>query len=303
MASRVYAVTIITPGGLRTIRFALPSWALCLAGFANVVGIITLAIFLVNFSRMSIKVLEFNRLRSEFEGLKIENRMYHASTTQLGEKLWTLESLAQKLSVAVGLEKKPIQAEAADISSVTFPVEDLVDGSQVAKVTVLPELQKLATNAEDLEGRFLKIERSYSDQTTRRAHTPTIWPVLGLLWDRFGRRESISEMGEAEYHAGIDISADYGHQVLASADGTVSAVERRPDYGNLIILDHGSGLTTRYAHLSACNVSEGQKVKRGQLIGLVGRSGRASGPHLHYEVRLNANSVNPLRYLSNSSKR
>jgi murein DD-endopeptidase MepM/ murein hydrolase activator NlpD len=160
----------------------------------------------------------------------------------------------------------------------------------------------LSTNATGLEGKFLKIDRYYSDQTTRRAHTPNMWPVLGLLWDRFGWRDSVSEIGEAEYHNGIDICAPFGYQVLASADGVVALVERRPDYGNLIIVDHGSGLTTRYAHLSGFMVSQGERVKRGQIIGLVGKTGRATGPHLHYEVRLNGNPVNPLRYISKPSK-
>src|SRR5512136_2599981 len=104
MAKRVYTLAIAWPDGSKTYKIALPSWLLYLGGFANLVGILTLAIFLVNFSRMSIKVLEFNRLRSELEGLKTENEMYHASTTQLGEKLWSLESLAQKLASSVGLD-------------------------------------------------------------------------------------------------------------------------------------------------------------------------------------------------------
>jgi murein DD-endopeptidase MepM/ murein hydrolase activator NlpD len=302
MAKRSYTLTIAWPDGSKTYKIVLPSWLLYLGGFANLVGILTLTIFLVNFSRMSIKVLEFNRLRSELEGLKIENEMYHASTTQLGEKIWSLESLAGKLSVAVGLEKKTDSSSPADISSVTFPVDDSASESLVVRTVLLPELRRLRTNAAGLEGKFLKIDRYYSDQTTRHAHTPNMWPVLGLLWDRFGWRDSVSEIGEAEYHNGIDICAPYGYQVLASADGVVALMERRPDYGNLIIIDHGSGLTTRYAHLSGFMVSQGERVKRGQIIGLVGKTGRATGPHLHYEVRLNGNPVNPLRYISKPSK-
>jgi murein DD-endopeptidase MepM/ murein hydrolase activator NlpD len=302
MAKRAYTLTIAWPDGSKTHKIALPSWLLYLGGFANLVGIITLVIFLVNFSRMSIKVLEFNRLRSELEGLKTENEMYHASTTQLGEKLWSLEALAEKLSVAVGLEKRPSLMPSSNIRSVTFPVDGAASESLAIRAVLLPELKRLSTSTAGLEGRFLKIDRYYSDQTTRYAHTPNMWPVLGLLWDRFGWRESVSEIGEAEYHNGIDICAPYGCQVLASADGVVALVERRPDYGNLIIINHGSGLTTRYAHLSGFLVSQGEQVKRGQIIGLVGKSGRATGPHLHYEVRLNGNPVNPLRYISKTSK-
>lgn len=302
MAKRAFTITINRPDSPKTFSFSLSSGLLYLGGLANVVGMITLVIFLLSFSRMSVKVLEFNRLRSELEGLKIENKMYQASTNQLGEKLWSLESLARRLSVAVGLEKKPDFGAPPDISSVTFPVDDPINGSDGVDTIFLPELHRLTTTAVDLEGRFLKIDRYYCDQATRRAHIPSIWPALGLLWDRFGWRENVSEIGEAEYHCGIDISAALGHPVLASADGVVVTVDTRPDYGNMIIIDHGSGLTTRYAHLSGFRVTLGERVKRGQLIGLVGKSGRATGPHLHYEVRLNGNPVNPLRYISKTPK-
>lgn len=302
MAKKAYSITINWPNSPKTFSFSLPAWLLYMGGLANLVGILTLVIFLVNFSRMSIKVLEFNRLRSELEGLKMENKMYQASTNQLGEKIWSLESLARKLSVAVGIKNTLASDSSADISSVAFPVDDPTDGPDGAGTILLPELHRLATDEKGLERRFFKIERFYSDQTTRRAHTPNIWPALGLLWDRFGWRDDVSEIGEAEYHCGIDISAPLGHPVVASADGVVALLDSRPDYGNLIIIDHGSGLTTRYAHLSGFRVTLGQRVKRGQLIGLVGRSGRATGPHLHYEVRLNGNAVNPLRYLSRTPK-
>ena len=302
MAKRIYSITIGWPNSSKTLSFSLPTSLLYLGGLANLVGILTLIIFLVNFSRMSIKVLEFNRLRSELEGLRIENKMYQASTNQLGEKIWSLESIARKLSVSVGIKNTLDSDSTADISSVAFPVDDPTSSPDGTGMPLIPELHRLASDAKGLEGRLVKIERFYSDQTIRRAHTPTIWPALGLLWDRFGWRDSVSELGEAEYHCGIDISAPLGHPVVASADGTVVLLDSRPDYGNLIVIDHGSGLTTRYAHLSGFKVTLGQPVKRGQLIGLVGKSGRATGPHLHYEVRLNGNAVNPLRYLSKTPR-
>jgi len=302
VAKSAYSITINWPNSHKTLTFSLPAWLLYMGGLANVVGILCLVIFLVNFSRMSIKVLEFNQLRSELEGLKIENKMYHASTNQLGEKIWSLEFLARKLSVAVGIKNNLDSGSSVDISSVAFPVNDPTDGPDGVVTVLLPELHRLETDAKGLEGQFFKIERSYGDQTNRRAQTPSIWPSLGLLWDRFGWRDDVSELGEAEYHCGIDISAPLGHPVVASADGAVILLDSRPDYGNLIIIDHGSGLTTRYAHLLGFRVTLGQRVKKGQLIGLVGKTGRASGPHLHYEVRLNGNAVNPLRYLSRAPK-
>ena len=301
MARRLFTFIVVHPDSAKTRSISVPHWFLYLGTFASLVGILTLAIFLVNFSRMSIKVLEFNRLRGELEGLKIENKMYQASASQLGEKIWSLESLAQKLASTVGLEKKEVGTP-PDISAATFPVNEQVLASPVAQGAFLPVLHQLNADAEHLESRFMKIDKFFNDRITRRAHTPSIWPVWGLLWDKFGWREFVSEAGEAEYHSGIDISTASGTQVLASADGVVLSVERRFDYGNLVVLDHGSGLTTRYAHLSSFEVFDGQRVKKGDVIGYVGSTGRSTGPHLHYEVRLNGNPVNPLRYISRASK-
>jgi murein DD-endopeptidase MepM/ murein hydrolase activator NlpD len=300
MAKRHFTFIVVHPDAAKTRSISVPHWFLCFSGIASLVGVITLTIFLVNFSRMSIKVLEFNRLRTELEGLKIENKMYHASTLHLGEKLWSLESLAQKLASSVGLKNE--EERPSDVSAVTFPLKDLALALPIANVALPPELQQFSADAKHLESRFQKIDRYFIDKSTQRAHTPSIWPVWGLLWDRFGWRETISEVGEAEYHSGIDISTSYGTQVLASADGVVLSAERRSDYGNLVVLDHGSGLTTRYAHLSSFNVSDGQRVKKGEVIGFVGSTGRSTGPHLHYEVRLNDNPVNPLRYISKAPK-
>ncbi len=296
MTKRHFTFIVVHPDSAKTRSISVPHWFLCFGTFASLIGVITLAIFLVNFSRMSIKVLEFNRLRSELEGLKIENKKYHTSAMQLGEKLWSLESLALKLASTVGLEEiedeRPFES-----SAVVFPLNDLFLSSPITKKAFLPELQKLSSDAEDLEFSFQRIDRYF-----QYAHTPSTWPVWGLLWDKFGWRQSVTDAGEAEYHCGIDISTPYGTQVSASADGVVLSADRRSDYGNLVVLDHGSGLTTRYAHLSCFKVFEGQQVKKGDVIGFVGTSGRSTGPHLHYEVRLNGNPVNPLRYMSISSK-
>ena len=105
--------------------------------------------------------------------------------------------------------------------------------------------------------------------------------------------------GDKDFHQGLDISADQGSQVYATADGTVAHAAAEGGYGNLIVLDHGYGLETRYGHLSRYNVKPGDKVKRGDVVGFVGSTGRATGSHLHYEVRVNGRLLNPLQLLLN----
>jgi murein DD-endopeptidase MepM/ murein hydrolase activator NlpD len=125
---------------------------------------------------------------------------------------------------------------------------------------------------------------------------PTLWPVRGLVTSPFGAR--MSPYGEGrEMHPGIDISAHYGLPVTAAGNGEVIFAGRDPGYGGLVIVDHGGQLDTLYGHLSALYVHEGQSVHRGQAIGAIGATGRATGAHLHYEVRVNGSPVDPRRYL------
>lgn len=130
------------------------------------------------------------------------------------------------------------------------------------------------------------------------ASTPSIWPVQGWLSSRFGYRTSPFTM-QREFHKGLDISAPQGTPIYAPAKGKVTFSGRDGGYGIAITVDHGSGMTTRYAHLHSMAVKNHQKVTRGQLIAYVGNTGRSTGPHLHYEVRLNGVPVNPMRYILN----
>jgi murein DD-endopeptidase MepM/ murein hydrolase activator NlpD len=127
---------------------------------------------------------------------------------------------------------------------------------------------------------------------------PTLWPVVGEITGHFGERLDPFS-GEGAFHAGLDIASHYGDSVRASADGVVTVVDRRAGYGKLVVIDHGFGVTTWYGHLSNFNTQVGVHVKRGDVIGYEGASGRSTGPHLHYEVRIYNTPVNPWRYLRN----
>ena len=130
----------------------------------------------------------------------------------------------------------------------------------------------------------------------RAADAPQFWPVTGPITGPFGERSDPFN-GEGAFHAGVDISSTFGQEILAPADGDVTFADTFSGYGRMISIDHGHGLTTRYGHLSGFTVIEGQHVQRGQVIGYVGMSGRSTGPHLHYEVRINDTPVNPTKYL------
>ncbi len=129
--------------------------------------------------------------------------------------------------------------------------------------------------------------------TANPSFLPTMWAHLGKINNEFGFRRNPFGGRSYEFHAGMDIDGERGDTVIAPANGTVIKAEWTGGYGNMIEIDHGNGLTTRYGHLSKIEIQVGDTIQRGQLIGLVGSTGRSTGPHLHYELRLNDKSINP----------
>jgi murein DD-endopeptidase MepM/ murein hydrolase activator NlpD len=150
-----------------------------------------------------------------------------------------------------------------------------------------------APAASQFDVRIRNLEKSFRDSE----HTPSIYPVVGKINDDFGTRDNPFGGSSSEFHAGLDIDGNKGDLVVAPAKGIVSKASYQGGYGNLIEIDHGNGLTTRYGHLSEIGVEIGQEVARGQEIGKVGSTGRSTGPHLHYEVRIDGEAVNPRSYL------
>ena len=156
------------------------------------------------------------------------------------------------------------------------------------------QLTMVESEAEEnqIEAELRRIE-AISD----RQFLPLIWAHLGKINNEFGFRRNPFGGRTYEFHAGMDIDGERGDTVIAPGNGTVIKAGWEGGYGNMIEIDHGNGLTTRYGHLSKIEVTLGDQVQRGQLIGLIGTTGRSTGPHLHYELRLNDKSINPRRFL------
>ena len=129
------------------------------------------------------------------------------------------------------------------------------------------------------------------------ANLPTIWAHMGKINNEFGFRRNPFGGRTYEFHGGMDIDGERGDMVIAPASGVVSEAGWKGGYGNMIEIDHGNGLKTRYGHLSRIEVESGSQISRGQLIGLVGSTGRSTGPHLHYELRVNDRPINPRYFL------
>jgi len=160
------------------------------------------------------------------------------------------------------------------------------------------QIGQLDKATENQHGDFESLLDKLEAQKNLLAHTPAIRPVNGWSTSGFGYRVS-PFTGKREFHKGLDIANRKGTEIVATADGVVSFVGPQGNFGNLVVIDHGHGVTTRYAHLEKALLKRGEHVVRGKTIALMGNTGRSTGPHLHYEVRLNGVPVNPTKYIFN----
>ncbi len=236
--------------------------------------------------------------------LELENGNYRAATETLAGQIVALQTTMSDLGAKAALD--PALQNSMD--SLPTVVKNRAMGGPTAGAaltTVTPGLASPETTfsvlkdlLQGLESRLQTVRSNVDKRNSLAAATPSIWPTHGWLSSSMGNR-SDPFTGEKDFHPGLDISADTGDPVYATADGKITTAAMAGNYGNLVVIDHGYGIETRYGHLSAFKVRDGQAVKRGDLLGLVGATGRATSSHLHYEVRANGRILNPLQLLLN----
>jgi len=277
-----------TPGKLR--KVIVPAYLLHGLAALAIIGSITVIAGVSSYSRMLWKVANYNALRHDQENLKKQYRDLQSTVKDTNQRLDSLQSLATEVAMTYGvLRYHPAAFDQAE-SSVT--PEDAFDRS-VEQYSFLKRNAFVIASAST--GLRLLPAMAFAESN----YTPSIWPVMGHISDSFGERLDPFS-GEGAFHTGVDVSADYGTPVHVTADGIVTVAENHSGYGRLVIVDHGFGITTFYAHLSAYSVMSGAHVKRGEVIGFTGISGRSTGPHVHYEVRVNNAPVNPWRYMKST---
>ena len=239
--------------------------------------------------------------------LELENANYRTATEELAGQIMALQTAMSDLgakaaldpSLANSMEKLPAVVKSRAMGGPTANTLALVTPGLTSPENTFGLLKDLLTGLED---RLQTVRTDVDKRNQLAAATPSIWPTHGWLSSTTGNRAD-PFTGEKDYHPGLDISADKGDPVYSTANGKVVNASAAGNYGNLVIVDHGYGLETRYGHLSAFKVKVGQEVKRGDLLGLVGATGRATGAHLHYEVRANGRILNPLQLLLNPRRK
>jgi murein DD-endopeptidase MepM/ murein hydrolase activator NlpD len=251
---------------------------------------------------------EVNHLRSTNTTLEQENASYREATGALTTQIESLQSAINEL----GLRSRFDPATARAMDKLPSAVKNRAEGGTSvagASAMLTPDFSSAAASSLDqtftmlrnvlgsLEGHLSIVRRNVEKRESLMNATPSVWPVHGWLSAGYGMRAD-PFTGDRDFHPGLDISAERGTPVRATAAGKVQLAAPSGDYGNLVIIDHGYGLVTRYGHLSRFAVWPGRDVKRGDLIGFVGATGRATGPHLHYEILANGKLMNPLQLLT-----
>jgi murein DD-endopeptidase MepM/ murein hydrolase activator NlpD len=256
------------------------------------VGFLSLTGIASSYAKMLLKVSHYNQLLHEKEQLDQLKDRYSRLEEVAKERdvqVASLGSIASEVSALYGLKSQP--------ALVTGSPQQIQDAEVSSSLDQLGALRTSALNGAATVGISLGMTRNATTADWARASSsPSLWPVEGQVTGSFGERIDPFN-GEGAFHSGVDISSAYGHPVIAPADGVVTFADFFGGYGKAIMIDHGHGISTRYGHLSGFAVTSGQEVHRGDTIGYVGLSGRSTGPHLHYEVRINDTPVNPYKYL------
>ena len=253
--------------------------ALALLGCFSVFG------FVASYARMAWKVANYNALKREADGLRVRYQTLQKVVSQTNEQLASLQLYAKEVSVAYGIKQK--LEGPADIS---------------AEGKLVPTFAESVQDYDFLRStNLLALPSRNSSRLRPPGAQPSMWPVQGLITGPFGKR-SDPFSDEGAFHKGVDISVPSGTAVHVTADGMVMQAEMvTGGYGRLVVVDHGGGIQTYYAHLSRIYVHAGQEVRRGDLLGAAGSTGRVTAPHLHYEVRVDGTPMNPRRYLSTAA--
>ena len=248
---------------------------------------------------------ELNALRLNVSTLSAENASYRAATQELIAQISSIDAAVSSLAAKSRLDPETQRALArlpeivraramGGGTDAATPLRSLLAPSLPSPEDTFGMVRNVLSR---LNSHLQIVQTDVERRAALAAATPSIWPAIGWLSAQFGNREDPIE-GGAAYHTGIDISLDAGRPVYATAAGKVEAAWYNGAYGRMVVIDHGYGLKTRYAHLAGFAVAPGDQVERGRIVGYVGTSGRTTGPHLHYELLVNGQLMNPLQLMA-----
>jgi len=265
-------------------------------------GLLSTTFFFCDYIQVKKKAFELGRLRQETQNQRSQIQFFSARIEDLEKQLSKLKEFDKKIRIIANLERGQETTPSMGMggpspSDIRDKLKKEKDDTGLIQ-QMKSDVERLQSEAMSREDSLSELEKLLQVKREMLAHTPSVWPVLGWVTSGFGYRTN-PFTGLTQMHEGLDISNRVGTPIIATANGIVSDVGNDGALGKTVVIFHGFGMTTRYGHLHKFFVKVGQKVKRGDKIAEVGMTGKTTGPHLHYEVKISGISVSPMRYILN----
>jgi len=300
---------LLSGNGSRIRQFSSSKVALAAGALLSVVIMVGVGLLVQDYLNLKQAAAQVSQLQAKVDARdaeivhqKRQIECFANEINQLKVNLVTLDSFEKKIRVIANLEKPDGEENLFGVGGAA--PEDLDTRASLRRDqsglirSMHDQVQQLERASYTQEADFTSLLDQLNEKKNLLACTPSIRPAKGWISSNFGYRIS-PFTGRRELHAAFDIANREGTEIHAPANGVVTFVGKKGPYGNLVIIDHGYGLVTRYGHLKSIDVKKGAKVSRGEIIAKMGNTGRSTGPHVHYEVRLNGVPVNPEKYILN----
>jgi len=300
---------LLSGNGSRIRQFSSSKVALAAGALLSAVIMIGMGLLVQDYLNLKQAAAHVSQLQSkvaardaEIVHQKRQIECFANEINQLKLNLVALDSFEKKIRVIANLEKPDDEENLFGVGGAT--PEDLDTGASLRRDqsglirSMHDQVEQLESASYTQEADFTSLLDQLNQKKNLLACTPSIRPAKGWISSHFGYRIS-PFTGRRELHAAYDIANREGSKIIAPANGVVTFAGKKGSYGNLLIIDHGYGLVTRYGHIKKFEVKKGAKVHRGDIIAKMGNTGRSTGPHVHYEVRLNGVPVNPEKYILN----
>ncbi len=300
--AKKYTVLVIPEGTNNVRNFSIPIWSIPAVMIVMIFSITLCVYWYYQYGKLHSEVPDRLAMEKDLQRQESQIEDIAQRLTSYKKQMGKIQIFNRRLRIMANLEKPNdindgILGVGGHSGSDTGPGVRLSQSAQDRQLmNIRRDLDALRIATEDERGIQEELAKFLQERRSIMAATPSIWPVRGWVTSNFGYRIS-PFTGKRDFHAGLDIASRQGTPIKATADGVVTFVGRNGGYGKMVTVNHGHGMVTRYAHLSKYKTKKGQKVKRGHVIGLLGNSGRSTGPHLHYEVLISGTSTNPKHYI------
>jgi murein DD-endopeptidase MepM/ murein hydrolase activator NlpD len=302
MDKEYFTILIFGHKTSKTRHLRIPKKTVKISVYLCAFAFLSTTFFFCDYIQVKKKAFELNRLRQETQNQRSQIQFFSARIEDLEKQLSKLKDFDKKIRIIANLERGQEVAafmgmggpSPSDIREKLKKEKD--DGGLVQQMRT--DIERLQSEAMSREESLSELEKLLQVKKEMLAHTPSVWPVMGWVTSGFGFRTN-PFTGLTQMHEGLDVANRMGTLIIAPAHGMVSDVGNDIAHGKVVVIFHGFGMTSRFSHLSKVLVKTGQRVKRGDKIAEIGMTGKTTGPHLHYEVRLSGIPVNPMRYILN----